>query len=87
MIATVFFLLYFLLPLIVIVVSVIGSLITKKVFVTPLVILLLFLILHLTNVFELGYSPILIYTLISLITAFVTFTVKDKRNKPQEKTL
>jgi hypothetical protein len=80
MIGTVLLLLYVLLPLIVIAVSVFGTLKAKNVFTTPIIVLVLSLILQLTNLFEVGYGAIFVYTLISLVTAFLTLLLRKKRN-------
>jgi hypothetical protein len=87
MIGTVLLLFYVLLPSIVIAVSVFGTLMAKNAFTTPIIALVLFLILQLTNFFEVGYGAIFIYTLISLVTAFLTLLLSKKRNTPQTKTL
>jgi hypothetical protein len=84
MIGTVFLLLYVLLPLVVIAFSILGTLMIKNAFTTPTLILVLFLILQLTNLFEVGYSVIFIYSLVSFVTARLIITLSKKRNKTKQ---
>jgi Protein of unknown function (DUF2651) len=84
MIGTVFLLLYVLLPLVVIALSVLGTLMIKNAFTTPTLILVLFLILQLTNLFEVGYSVIFIYSLVSFVTTRLIITLSKKRKETKQ---
>jgi hypothetical protein len=86
-IGNVVLLIFILIPLTTIVVSIVGTLITKNVFVTPIVFALTFILLHFLNIFEVGLVPILIYTSLSLITSYITKFIKNRRSSIQTKTL
>jgi Protein of unknown function (DUF2651) len=86
-IGNVVLLIFILISLTTIVVSIVGTLITKNVFVTPIVFALTFILLHFLNIFEVGLVPILIYTSLSLITSYITKFIKNRRSSIQTKTL
>jgi Protein of unknown function (DUF2651) len=86
-IGIVFFLIFILIPLTTIVVTIVGTLITKKLFVTPILFGLTLILLQLLNIFEVGLFPILIYTALSFSTSYITSFIKNRRRSIQTKTL
>ncbi|MBN3555735.1 DUF2651 family protein [Fictibacillus nanhaiensis] len=87
MIGIVFLLIFIFIPLTTIVVSIVGTLITKNMFVTPILFGLTLILLNFLNIFEVGLFPILIYTALSFSTSYITSIIKNRRSSIQTKTL
>ncbi|WP_168413100.1 DUF2651 family protein [Bacillus salacetis] len=81
MIGTVFLLLYVFMPILVIIISIAGTKTSRSAFSVSLTVLVLLLILQVTNIFQAGYLPIIIYSLISLAAGLMTRTADRRRTR------